>query len=100
MNRNRTIIKRKQFFEYRCILIALLLSYTLYAHNYVANFFILVLHILIDCSLPILIAWPASHVAFTLIELFQHLQLTLDIKQFIFVRFVLVHFFKLMTLHF
>lgn len=98
MNRNRTIIKRKQFFEYRCILIALLLSYTLYAYNYVADFFILVLHILIDCSLPILIA--CFHVAFTLIELFQHLQLTLDIKQFIFVRFVLVHFFQLMTLHF
>ncbi len=39
MNRNRTIIKRKQFFEYRYILIAMLLSYTLYTHNYVAEFF-------------------------------------------------------------
>ncbi len=36
MNRNRTIIKRKQFFECHNVLMMVLLVYTLYETNYVA----------------------------------------------------------------
>lgn len=58
----------------------MLLSYTLYAHNYVAKglFYFSAAHIDL-----LLVAHPhvtAYHVVFTLIELFQHPQLSIDIE--------------------